>query len=119
MTLGVINSAALTSQSGLAISANALVSVKRESDGQFANIFSDSAGLLAIAQPGFVADDHGRFTFYAAALADGYRVTVTDAASPGLSFTLRNIPVGTFQYFDNPLTTAGDILVGGPVPTRK
>lgn len=121
MALAAFNSAALTSQSGLAVSANAVISVRRESDGVLASIFSDSAGSALIAQPGFVADSLGRFKFYAAGLLGGYRITVTDAASPGLSFTLRNVPIGNLTELDNPLTTAGDLWVAGAsgAPGRK
>lgn len=99
-TLAVCNNAALTSQSGLAVSALATIAVRRESDGVLASIFSDRDGLVPISQPGFAADAFGRFAFYAAGLLGGYRITVTDAASPGLSYTLRNVAIGTAAQLD-------------------
>ncbi len=117
-TLGIFNSAALTSQGSLSVSAGALVTVRRETDGVLASIFSDSAGLFSISQPGFVADSQGRFKFYAAALPTGYRIIVTDATSPGLSFTLRNVPIGTAQYYDAS-SYAGGLLSSADAPTLR
>jgi hypothetical protein len=100
MALGVFHSAAFSTLSGLAVSPLAVIAVRRESDSALATIYSDRAGTTPISQPGFVADSEGRFVFYAAGLAEGYMVTVSDAGSPGGSHTLRNVPIGTAQERD-------------------
>jgi hypothetical protein len=88
--LGVLNSAAFTDASGLAVAAGAAVEVRRESDSGLAAIFSDRAGTSPISQPGFVADSKGRFTCYAAAIEQGYSVEVDNGSE---SHTLRNVQV--------------------------
>lgn len=98
----------------------ASVAVRREDTGALASLFSDRDGLVGLSNP-LTADSEGRFSFHAAGLEDGYRVTATEAASPGQSLTLRYVPVGTFAELDNPFTTKGDLLVAtaAAIPTRK
>lgn len=92
MSLAGYNSAAFTTSSGIAVAAGAAIEVRRESDGALATIYSDEAGTTGIAQPGFVADSNGRFTFYAAGIASGYSVKVTSGAD---TYTLHNVAIGT------------------------
>lgn len=80
MTIAVYSSSAFTTATGIAVAAAAAVEVRREDTGALATIYSDEAGTIPIAQPGFVADANGRFEFYAAGLDRGYRVTVTKGA---------------------------------------
>lgn len=96
MSLGVFTSAAFTSASGVAIAASATVEVRREDTNGLASIFQDSAGGTPESNP-FTADSAGRFTFYAAGLADGYKVTVTKGSE---TFALRNVAIGTAGYLD-------------------
>jgi hypothetical protein len=96
-TLGIYSSASFVDDSGVPVLAgNALVEVRRESDGALASIFSDRAGTSALGNP-FAADSRGNFSFYAGALSEGYKVTVTSGSS---SMSLRNQPIGTAQYFE-------------------
>lgn len=97
MTLAVYNSAAFTSATGLAIGANATVEVRRESDNGLAAIFSDAAGASPITNPSAFADSSGRFSFYAAGLAGGYKVQVTKGAE---TYTLRRVAIGTAAELD-------------------
>jgi hypothetical protein len=90
----------------------ASVEVRRESTGALASLFSDRAGLVGISNP-MTADEYGRFTFCVPGLQEGYRIRVTEAASPGLEYTHRNVPIGLFQELDSPLTTLGDLMRGG------
>lgn len=90
----------------------ASVAVRREDSGALASLFSDRDGASGLANP-LTADDEGRFSFHAAGLEDGYRVTVTEAGSPGLSHALRYVPVGTLAELDNPISAEGDLIIGG------
>lgn len=76
---------------------NAVVEVRRESDGGLAAIFSDAAGLVPIAQPGFQADAQGMIHFYTAGSPDGLQVKVTMSAEVR---TLRNQPAGNAAQID-------------------
>lgn len=89
----------------------AVVTVRREDTGALATLKSDRAGLVGLSNP-MTADQYGRFSFCVAGLAEGYRITVTEAASPGLEYTHRNVPIGLFAEQDNPITTKGDIMIG-------
>jgi hypothetical protein len=97
MSFGIFNSVAFTVASGLAVAPNATVTVLKESDGTAATLYADAQGATPKANV-FAADSSGRFSFYAAGIALGYRVTVTSGAE---SFTLRNVPVGTAMYLDS------------------
>jgi hypothetical protein len=128
-TLGIYSSASFVDDSGRpALAGSALVEVRRESDGALASIFSDRAGTSALGNP-FVADSEGNFSFYAGALPEGYKVTVTSGSS---SMSLRNQPIGTAQYFeadqnlrtvDSPtftqLTIGTDPLTSSQVATKS
>lgn len=92
MSLAVFNGAAILSTGAAA--ALATVEVRRESDAALATIYSDEAGTLPIAQPGFAADANGRFTFYAAGSVGGYKITVTKAGG-GETYDLRHAAIGT------------------------
>lgn len=96
MPLAAYSSAAFTTGAGLAVAASASVSVRRESDGALAEIFSDEDGLVAKANP-FSADASGRFEFYAAGSLGGYRITVSDE---GEEYTLNNVSIGTAGQYD-------------------
>lgn len=98
----------------------AAVVVRREDTGALASLFSDRDGSAGLANP-FTADAEGRFSFHVAGLKDGYRITVTEAGSPGLEYAHRYVPMGTFAEIDNPATTKGDILaaISGGALTRK
>lgn len=107
------------SGSNLVIAPLASVAVRLESSGALATIYSDRAGAVPITNP-MTADAFGRFSFYAAGTV--YRITVTEAGSPGTELTLRYQAVGTFAELDNPFTAAGDLLVGSGAsgtPVRK
>jgi len=97
LPLGVYNSAAFTTASGVAVAPNADVEVRRESDSGLASIYSDRAGASPITQPGFQADSLGRFDFYAAGISGGYQVKVTKGAE---TQTVRYQAVGTAKEFD-------------------
>jgi len=85
-----------TVNSTVKVLSNASVEVRKESDGLLASIFSDRAGVSPLANP-FTTDAQGRFEFYAAGIADGYRVKVTKGSE---SHTLNNQAVGTLQERD-------------------
>lgn len=87
----------------------AAVTVRREDTGALASLFSDRDGTLGLTNP-MTADAFGRFAFHAAALVQGYRITVTEAASPGTEYTYRYVPMGTLSEVDNPMTTLGDLI---------
>lgn len=97
------SSAAFTNAAGVAVAANATIEVRREIDGALATIWSDDAGASAIAQPGFVADSNGRFTFYAAGSLGGYRIAVTKDA---VTHTVFHQPIGTAGEVDVTAYTA-------------
>jgi hypothetical protein len=105
MALGVYNSAAFTSASGVAVAAGAAVEVRREVDGALASIFEDRAGATPISQPGFVADASGRFTCYMAAIEEGYSVEVDSGAE---SHTLRNVQVSDPTNFGISISDAAN-----------
>lgn len=96
MSYGIFNSVAFSLASGLAVAPNATVTVLNESDGSAATLFADVEGANGKANV-FQADENGRFSFYAAGRALGYRVSVVSGAE---SVTLRNVPVGTAMYRD-------------------
>lgn len=108
MALTPYHSAAFTSTSGVAVAAGADVEVRREDTGALASIYADRDSVTPLSNP-FNADSDGRFTFYAAGLADGYRVKVT---ADGEEHTLRYVPIGSAQYLDGPLdiTDASQIV---------
>lgn len=98
----------------------ASVAVRREDTGALASLFSDRDGLVATANP-ITADEFGRFAFHVAGLVGGYRITVTEAGSPGTEYVFRYVPMGSLAELDNPLTTTGDLIIAvtGGVPARK
>lgn len=102
--------AAVPSGSSFVIAPSAVVTVRREDTGALASLFSDRDGLVGIANP-LTADSAGRFAFHAAALIDGYRITVTEAASPGTEYTFRYVPMGTFAEYSKPSGTDGYPLI--------
>lgn len=108
MTMGIYSSAAFKSASGLSVGALAAVEVRREIDGVLASIFADRAGVTPLTNP-FNADSTGRFNFYAAGLADGYRIDVTSGAE---TYTLRYQPIGMLQYLDEAPDPTIDNFVG-------
>jgi hypothetical protein len=116
MALAVYTSAAFSTASGLAVGASAEIEVRRESDGALASIFSDVDGTTPLANP-FSADSEGRFAFYASGLDGGYRVKVTKGAE---TYTLRHQAIGTAAQrdFSEPVTTKGDLVVGGASGTK-
>lgn len=121
MSLAIYNGTALAlSGSNLVLSPLAAVTVRREDTGALASIFSDRAGAAGLSNP-MTADAYGRFTFHAAGIADGYRVTVTEAASPGLEYTLRYQAVGLAAELDlTSFVTASQFTKGGiPVGTSS
>ncbi len=91
----------------------ATVTVRREDTGALASLFSDRDGSAGLTNP-VTADEEGRFYFHAAGIEQGYRLIVVEAASPGAEHTLRYVPMGTFNEVSNPITTTGDLIVGGP-----
>jgi hypothetical protein len=111
MKLGSYNGTAFAISGGqIVLSPLASVEVRREDTGALASIFSDRAGLVGISNP-MTADEFGRFTFHAPGLEDGYRIRVTQAASPGTEYTLRYQKVGTAGELDLQGLSAGAILV--------
>lgn len=96
---------------------SATIEVRREDTAALASIFSDEDGLVAITNPSAFTDSKGNFSFYAEGLERGYKITVTDGA---FSLVLRNQAVGTAQQFDfsDPVTTKGDLVVGGASGTK-
>ena len=96
MTFGVFNSVAFATASGVAVAPLATVAVVKESDGLAATLYADAQGATQKASS-FQADSAGRFSFYAAGIALGYKVTVTSSEG---SVELRNVPVGTAMYLD-------------------
>lgn len=96
MSFGVFNSVAFSNLSGLAVAPLASVAVLREDTGAVATLFADVDGAVPLANP-FLADALGRFSFYAAGIDKGYRVTVTKVAEVTV---LRNVPIGNAQYLD-------------------
>lgn len=90
MALAAFHSAAFSTQSGVAVAANADIEVRLESTGNLATIYEDRDGNTAITQPGFQADSSGRFEFFAAGGA--YRITVDDGVN---SYTLNYVAIGT------------------------
>lgn len=96
MSYGIFSSVAFTVASGVAVAPSATVTVLNESDGSAATLYADAEGATAKANV-FSADADGRFSFYAAGRALGYRVTVVSGAE---SATLRNVPVGNAMYLD-------------------
>ena len=96
MTYGVFNSVAFATASGVAVEPLATVEVVKESDGLAATLYADAQGATQKASS-FQADSAGRFSFYAAGIALGYKVTVTGSEG---SVVLRNVPVGTAMYLD-------------------
>lgn len=94
------------SGSSVVLAPLASVAVRREDTGALASLFSDRDGLVGIANP-VTADAYGRWGFYSAATTDGLRITVTEAASPGLEYTMRHQKNGTLGELDfNTLTLA-------------
>lgn len=87
------------SGSNVVLSPNASVRVMREDTGALVSLFSDRGGLSGIANP-MTADAYGRFGFYCAATTDGLKIRVTEAASPGLEYTLRHQQCGTMGEVD-------------------
>jgi hypothetical protein len=104
MPLAVYTSAAFQNVSGLAVAANASVEVRREDTNAIAAIFSDVNGATALGNP-FTADSDGRFAFYAAGIALGYKITVTKGSS---TQTLRHQAMGNAQYLDETAFMATD-----------
>jgi hypothetical protein len=90
MSLASYSSVAFTLTGGLAVAPSATIEVRKELDGTLASIFSDKDGASPISQPGFVADANGRFTFYAAGIFEGYKITITKNAEIVI---LRNVMV--------------------------
>ena len=99
MSLAIYTSAAFSNASGLAVAPLAQITVRREDTGALASIFSDVDGLTPMANP-FAADTLGRFAFYTAGRALGYRVTVDTVTSPTESHTLRHQAIGTAAQRD-------------------
>jgi hypothetical protein len=96
MIMASYSSVAFSTASGLAVAGGATVSVRKESDGALAAIYSDSAGSGPLANP-TTADSDGRFEFYAAGIQEGYEITVTDGAE---SYTLHNVAIGNAAQLD-------------------
>lgn len=96
MSYGIFNSVAFSLASGVAVAPLATVTVLKESDGGAATLYADVEGANGKSNV-FQADSNGRFSFYAAGRALGYRVTVVSGVE---SVTLRNVPVGTAMYLD-------------------
>lgn len=111
-TLASFSSAAFTTAAGVAVAATADIEVRNEDDGALASIFSDEAGTVPIAQPGFQTDASGRFIFYAAGRDRGYKVTVTKGAE---TYAVRHIAIGTAAQRDQSEVTmiAGTQIVTG------
>lgn len=97
MTMGIYSSAAFTSASGVAVAASAEVEVRQEIDGTLATIYADREGVTPLSNP-FNADSNGRFSFYAAASEDGFRIDVTKGAE---TYAVRYQPIGLLQYIDD------------------
>lgn len=97
MAIGIFTSAGFTSLAGVAqIASAALVEVRKESDNTLAPLFADVNGTTPISNP-LTADSEGQFSFYAAGLGRGYKVTVTKGASVRV---LRNVAIGTGAEYD-------------------
>jgi hypothetical protein len=97
LSFAIYTSASFLNTAGIAnISASSSVEVRRESDNGIATIYSDVNGATPLANP-FTADVDGQFSFYAAGLARGYKVTVTKGANVRV---LRNVQIGTAAEFD-------------------
>lgn len=113
-TLGRYNGTAFTvTSAGVAVVAPfASVRVLREDSGALASLKNDRAGLVTLSNP-MTADAYGRFSFCVVGLAEGFRIRMTEAASPGLEFELRGVMVGTLAELDVPFSAPGDIWVGG------
>ena len=95
MPLGHYNSAAIINDgSKLVAAGGASVTVRKESDGSLANIFSDRDGNSALGNP-FTADSNVRFEFYAEGLEEGFEITVS---KDGDSYTLNNQNVDIERY---------------------
>lgn len=111
MKLGSYNGTAFTvSNSQIVLAPLASIEVRREDTGALASLFSDRLGASGISNP-MTADAYGRFNFHAAGLEDGYRIRVTEAASPGLEYTLRYQKVGTAGELDIEGLGAGLALI--------
>ena len=105
MAYGVYNGVAFTTASGLAVAPTASIEVRREDTAALATIYRDVNGATPESNP-FNADSSGRFTFYAAGLALGFKVTVTKNAE---SLVVRNVPIGLLGYLDAPVVDATQI----------
>lgn len=98
--MGIYTSAAFSAATGLlTVAAGASVLVRREDTGAIAAIKSDRAGTTPLANPFTVGAD-GMFSFYAAGIVQGYRVTIETAGSPTETVDARNQPIGTAQELD-------------------
>lgn len=94
--LARFNSASFLTAGQLAVAGGATIEVRRESDNGLAAIFSDVSGASPLSNP-FAADDEGRFSFCAAGIALGYKITVTKGGSTQI---LRHQALGNAQYLD-------------------
>ena len=99
MPLGIYSRVAfINNGSSLQVGGGASIEVRKEFDNSLATIYSDREGLAQdeLDNP-FNADGDGRFSFYAAGIDQGYKITVTHGSNTD---TLRNQPIGTIQEKD-------------------
>lgn len=97
MALAICTQAILKNVSGDAyIAPLSLIEVRKESDSTLATIYSDVNGASQINNP-TNADAEGMVSFYAAGIARGYKITITNSAGTRV---LRNVAIGTAAEFD-------------------
>lgn len=93
----IYTAAAFTEGAGVEVAIGASVEVRREDTGALADLFTTRTGLVSDLINPFSVDTAGRFEFYAAGIAGGYRITVTQGGS---QHVLRHQAVGTAAELD-------------------